>query len=574
MDRDLIRFYGFSRPPFGPVTGPAHLFDGGPYAAIASEIVAEVRAGRAILAVRGEPGAGKTSLMHLLAWELQAADVLVVRFNATLQSPAKVQRLIGEAGIVEGAGLMEPAELLRALRARRGVERLVLLIDDANALSVEMFRYLWLLAQLFHLGRTGLSIVLLGGTHPWPALASDDLQALRQAMASPYVIVPLREQEAAAYLDRKLRYAGRSLRRVMTKAAMLEVFEQAGGVPARLEEATERVMLDGFARGHKRITVKRLRQVFPVGERTIAPATVRRGAIVSMASGMAVVLVAVLTATVALVDRAGPFGGLKPLFAAADRPHMVPPPPGQDDQGALVPRSALPAFAETGKAAPGIASETPPYEAEQPAEPHVSPQLPGAADQDGTRLATASPTANDLTADRSREPEPPGEAATPSGPPGREAPSPESATGAANPEPGGPAEPAVVASNQAAVSPDADDSLPAGRPLAPPEPSLADLSASPPSGLPSDAPASRDAAGRPEPASGLGDPAAPAKAGAPGLVVVAGSGDSMATLYAKVYRGLKPPPYPAVVAINRLPVKPGDLVIFPQPPDGWSSRTN
>jgi hypothetical protein len=55
-------------------------------------------------------------------------------------------------------------------------------------------------------------------------------------------------------------------------------------------------------------------------------------------------------------------------------------------------------------------------------------------------------------------------------------------------------------------------------------------------------------------------------------VLVAGAGDDLATLYAKVYRGVKPPPYPTVIAANRMPVRPGALVIFPEPPEGWSQR--
>ncbi len=76
------------------------------------------------------------------------------------------------------------------------------------------------------------------------------------------------------------------------------------------------------------------------------------------------------------------------------------------------------------------------------------------------------------------------------------------------------------------------------------------------------------------PDDGAADTAGSPSAGAPGLVLVAGENDSLETLYAKVYRGLKPPPYPAVVGLNRMPVKPGDLVIFPRPPDGWSARTD
>ena len=60
--------------------------------------------------------------------------------------------------------------------------------------------------------------------------------------------------------------------------------------------------------------------------------------------------------------------------------------------------------------------------------------------------------------------------------------------------------------------------------------------------------------------------------GAPGLVLVAKAGDTMTALYAKVYRGVRPPPYADVAAANHMPIRPGALVVFPAPLDGWPER--
>lgn len=60
--------------------------------------------------------------------------------------------------------------------------------------------------------------------------------------------------------------------------------------------------------------------------------------------------------------------------------------------------------------------------------------------------------------------------------------------------------------------------------------------------------------------------------GAPGLILVAHAGDTMPDLYAKVYRGLSPPPYAEVVAANHLPLRAGAIVVFPMPQGGWPAR--
>ncbi len=75
---------------------------------------------------------------------------------------------------------------------------------------------------------------------------------------------------------------------------------------------------------------------------------------------------------------------------------------------------------------------------------------------------------------------------------------------------------------------------------------------------------------------GAPEPAVPevrtAASPGPGLVLVAAAGDDIRVLYDKVYRGVTPPPYTAVLAANRSPVKAGTLVIFPEPPHGWLLR--
>ena len=46
----------------------------------------------------------------------------------------------------------------------------------------------------------------------------------------------------------------------------------------------------------------------------------------------------------------------------------------------------------------------------------------------------------------------------------------------------------------------------------------------------------------------------------------------MRSLYERVYRGMKAPAFEAVAAMNRLPVRPGSIVVFPEPVGGWRDR--
>lgn len=60
--------------------------------------------------------------------------------------------------------------------------------------------------------------------------------------------------------------------------------------------------------------------------------------------------------------------------------------------------------------------------------------------------------------------------------------------------------------------------------------------------------------------------------GAPGLMIKARDGDTLATLYQRIYRGATPPSFASVTALNPEPVRAGDILTFPAPVNGWSMR--
>ena len=55
----------------------------------------------------------------------------------------------------------------------------------------------------------------------------------------------------------------------------------------------------------------------------------------------------------------------------------------------------------------------------------------------------------------------------------------------------------------------------------------------------------------------------------PGLLLIARRGDTLETLYRRIYRGVSPPSYKEILAANPEPIRPGARVMFPTPPDGW-----
>ncbi len=53
------------------------------------------------------------------------------------------------------------------------------------------------------------------------------------------------------------------------------------------------------------------------------------------------------------------------------------------------------------------------------------------------------------------------------------------------------------------------------------------------------------------------------------LLLLAGPNDTLRSLYREVYRGVRPPRFETVAALNPAAPRPGMRLIFPAPPDGW-----
>lgn len=69
----------------------------------------------------------------------------------------------------------------------------------------------------------------------------------------------------------------------------------------------------------------------------------------------------------------------------------------------------------------------------------------------------------------------------------------------------------------------------------------------------------------------LPSPAPVAAAYRTSLLLLAGPGDTLPSLYQKVYAGKKAPSLAVVAAINRQPFRAGMSLVFPAPVDGWRS---
>ena len=146
-------------------------------------------------------------------------------------------------------------ELARSDRAE------ILILDDAHRFPCNTLDDLRLLSNL-DFDRTPPFALLLVGQPPLrDTLAQPELASLQQRLAIHAALSPLTEQEAADYLDRRMRAAG-ARATLFRPAAVAKLFEKTRGVPRLINNLATAALLAAAATGRKHVDVQDVDDAF------------------------------------------------------------------------------------------------------------------------------------------------------------------------------------------------------------------------------------------------------------------------------------------------------------------------
>jgi general secretion pathway protein A len=132
--------------------------------------------------------------------------------------------------------------------------KLVLLLDEAQALSPRQLEEVRFLTNLEHQGRRLMEIVLSGPPALRDRLQLPELAGLRQRIAVQSTVEPLTAPQTDSYIRHRIRVAG-SEEPIFDVAAIASIFEKTGGVPRLVNLLCERALVAAFASGNKRVDV-------------------------------------------------------------------------------------------------------------------------------------------------------------------------------------------------------------------------------------------------------------------------------------------------------------------------------
>src|SRR5499425_3645369 len=228
------RFFGLEDAPFRLTPDPRYLFLSKKH----EDALAHLKLGlteSGFVCITGDVGTGKTTLLRHFLANLGPEVSTAYVFNPALSALELLQTINAEFGLpATSTSKKTLVDLLNAhlLRLRQEGRRAVVVIDEAQALDIDVLEQLRLLSNLETPTEKLLRIILAGQPQLRALLVHPELVQLNQRITLRWHIGPLRRSDTAAYVRHRLAIASRGQAgRVFTGPALRLIHRRARGVP-------------------------------------------------------------------------------------------------------------------------------------------------------------------------------------------------------------------------------------------------------------------------------------------------------------------------------------------------------
>src|SRR6184192_4474527 len=311
------RFFGLADAPFRLTPDPRYLFLSPKHAEALAHLKLGLRESSGFVCITGDVGTGKTTLLRAFLAGLGPETASAYIFNPPVSAFALLKTINGELGLF--AKTRSRKKLVDALNAhllaqREAGRRSIVIIDEAQALSIDVLEQLRLLSNLETTTEKLLRIILVGQPQLRTLLLHPELVQLNQRITLRWHIGPLARQETAAYVEHRLAIASQGhAGPIFTRPALRLIHRHSGGVPRLINMIAHRAMVAAFADDRRTVRRRSVRQAY--NEIAVVPLPGRRRA--SRWAALSTVGAAVCLAVIAIgAARLSPPPEPAPLRAA------------------------------------------------------------------------------------------------------------------------------------------------------------------------------------------------------------------------------------------------------------------
>ena len=252
-----LAHFGLREPPFGITPDTSFYYACSSIQDAMNTLLVAVANGEGFIKVTGEVGTGKTLLCRKLLASLDEHWVSAYIPNPNLEPQTLLRALVEELGVkVEGP--QDQHHLLKALNRTlleyaRDKKRVLLCLDETQAMPLESLETLRLLSNLETEKRKLLQVVLFGQPELDDKLKHNSIRQLRQRITFEHHLGTMTLEETEHYLVHRMQKAGYTGDAVFSPAAVRIIHRASRGVPRLINILANKSLMLVFGEGGRKV---------------------------------------------------------------------------------------------------------------------------------------------------------------------------------------------------------------------------------------------------------------------------------------------------------------------------------
>jgi len=257
------KHFGLREAPFSITPDTAFSFASGVFQEALNTLLIAVKNGEGFIKITGEVGTGKTLLCRKFLASLGDSYVSAYIPNPYLEPNTLLAALADELKLKARRDLdqhlMLKALTLALLEFAREGKRVVITLDEAQAMPIETLEALRLLSNLETEKRKLLQVVLFGQPELDAKLNLPSLRQLKQRIAFHYALAPLTRAELDYNVSHRLTVAGHPGGALFSPGALSALYQASGGTPRIINILCHKSLLLVFGQGKQQVEEKHVR---------------------------------------------------------------------------------------------------------------------------------------------------------------------------------------------------------------------------------------------------------------------------------------------------------------------------
>ncbi|MBF0316199.1 MAG: AAA family ATPase [Oligoflexia bacterium] len=229
------KFFNLSVNPFSETPDTKFYFQSDSHNKAQIKLLEALSQGKGILKLTGEVGTGKTTIARMVIRNYQKEANFALCLQPQLEGSELLFYLAEELGIIDNPKYRQASLLARfsnfLMDSAREKKRNIILIDEAQVMSLQAMETIRLLSNLECETQKLLQIVLIGQPELDEKLNSYEYRQINQRISGRIVLLPLDESECGAYIRHRLDVASGGNHIGFSPRSIKLIYKNSAGIP-------------------------------------------------------------------------------------------------------------------------------------------------------------------------------------------------------------------------------------------------------------------------------------------------------------------------------------------------------